>query len=260
MLIAKIIVIMCFLFSVCIIITTYFYLHSHKKKKNTKVSSSDNQEKQKRNSLKLLFQIKDINKGIIKTINDGYRLILSISSPDFELLTDEEQENFENSLMQFSLSLNFPVQFFTTTLKVETQRPAAVLNDVILSEDSAVSEELKEYSRKLQRKLQDMEREESFVRRSYCIVPVDGMNDKKRAINEINSRTQTVASGLKRANMNVAALNSEKVLQLLHDILNKGSNVKIDELIGENGGVLELYSQGIGGALNVEVNEKGYTA
>ncbi|OPJ59762.1 hypothetical protein [Clostridium oryzae] len=253
MLIAEIFLVICLLLSVGTGIAVYLYLHPRKNSQKQKTTYSGKERNRKESRVKALFQIRDIYNGIIKTVGGGYRAVLSISSPDFELLTDEEQEGFENSLMQFSLSLNFPVQFFSTTMKVETKEPAVVLDNVIKGEDAAISIQLKEYAQKLKEKLHDMEREESYVRRSYCIIPVNGINDEKRALNELKNRMQTAASGLKRCNMHVQVLDSTKILQLLHDTLNKGSNIRIDELINGNyGGVLELYSQGIGGIVNVE--------
>lgn len=218
-----------------------------KKKNNTAVNDEEQttMSKSEIKGLKKKLGIRKIHNNMI-TMNDGnMRAILSISSPDFELLTEEEQSVFENSLMQFALSLSFPVQFFTTTIKIETKDPVRMIDNFLKSDVDMDLEKLKGYAEALKLQLESIENERGIhVRQSYCIVGTDFVADSKRMVNELRNRADTVINGLSAARMKVSILNSKRIAQLLADYFNKFSNNKIEDLI-ENG-ALELYNEGLG--------------
>lgn len=212
--------------------------------------------KKDKNELIKLIGIKKIKDNLITLIDNNFRSVLSISSPDFELLTDDEQSTFENALMRFALSLNFPVQFFTTTIKIETKEPVKMIENFINSDEEMELDKLKSYASKLKEQLEAIENERGVhVRQSFCITGTDNVYDEKRMIMELKNRNDTIAAGLSAARMKVNRLNSKRIAQLLSDYFNKHSNANIDKLI--NDGALELYSEGLGVVIyNVNEEEK----
>lgn len=215
--------------------------------------SLNNMEKKKKNNIQDLFGVEDIKDGVIKLKNGGYRAILSISSPDFEILTADEQTAFEDILMQFGLSLTFPIQFFTTTVKVDTKEAANKINQVINSKDEFISNSLREVATELRNELISMETRENYVRKSFCILGVNNIQEYKRVLNEIKNKVETVTCGLKAGRMRITPLETEKILQVLYSSLHKNSNISISKLIED--GALELYSEGLGVVIYEESKE-----
>ena len=213
--------------------------------KNNLLEEEQTLSKKEKNELQKKIGIKRIKDNVI-LLNDGnYRAILSISSPDFELLTEEEQSSFENALIQFGLSLTFPVQFFTTTIKIETKDPVKIIEKFLNEDNDMELEKLKNYGIKLKQQLEAIENERGIqVRQSFCIVGTDNVTDEKRMIMELRNRADTIISGLSAARMKVNIMNSTRIAQLLSDYFNKHSNTNIENMI--NDGALELYSEGLG--------------
>lgn len=240
------------LLGVLVLIGACIYTYMDNNKKKSKAIKNENNDKgelennaRKLTKLKEYISIDDFRNSQIKLKNGSLRVLLSISSSDFELLTDEEQKGMENCLIQFGLSLSSPVQFFTTPTRIETKEPSEALDILINSADKTIPDRLREHSNRLLVSLKKLESERGiYVRRSFCVIGVNDIVDPKRALNELKHRVNVVASKLSRARMRVNLLDSKQVAQVLTDILQKGSNVLIGQLV--DNGVLELYSEGSG--------------
>ncbi|HAN09104.1 MAG TPA: hypothetical protein DCP90_00640 [Clostridiales bacterium] len=201
-------------------------------------------EEVERSKLQEYLEIEDIENSIIKLKkNNALRIILSISSPDFALLNEDEKNVFENALLDLGLSLNFPIQFFTTATKVDTKVSAEKALAVTRDNDEAIDERLKQYANLLYDRLIDLENSRNvYVRKSYCIIGIDGVFDKKRSISELRNRVETVVGALNAAKMRVNVLEKEKIAQLFANVLNKGSNISIEHMLEND--VLSTYSVG----------------
>ena len=150
------------------------------------------------------------------------------------MLNEDEQHVFENALLNIALSLNFPVQFFTTTRKIETRKSSQKILDTINSSDPKVSANLKQYSAMLYEQLLSIEQNRKINEiKNYCVVGVSGIYEDKRAQNELSARIETVVKGFTTAKIKTELLEKDKVLQLLCDLLNRGDNIPIEKLMGE---------------------------
>lgn len=192
-------------------------------------------------------EIDDNNIIHLKKYN-GLRVIFSISTPDIYLLNDDEQHVFENALLNLSLSLNFPVQFLTTTRKIETRKSSEKLLETINSNDSMVNENLREYSELLYTQLVAIEQNRKVNEiKNYCIIGVSNLYDTKRANSELNARIETVVKGFTNAKIKAEVLEKEKIFQLLSDMLNRGDNVPLNTFMDNS---LYTTGQSIGGVPN----------
>ena len=205
-------------------------------------------DKSKLQDLLGIEEIDDNNVIHLKRLN-GLRVIFSISTPDVYLLNEDEQHVFENALLNLSLSLNFPVQFLTTTRKIETRKSSEKLLDVINSTDRMINDNLREYSELLYAQLVAIEQNRKVNEiKNYCIIGISNIFDDKRARSELNARIETVVKGFTNAKIKAELLEKEKVLQLLSDMLNRGDNIPIDAFMA-NESFSSLYTTGqpIGG-------------
>lgn len=240
----------------------YIYTKTDTKRKKRTQNVSDvnnnvvqpNADPKKISELQKLIGINDIKNSKIKMRNGSLRVILGISSSDFELLTEDEQKNMEDCLIQFSLALSNPIQFFTTPSRVETKDPARDIENLINSSDEEIPSKLKEHASRLLTSLKKVESERGvYVRRSFCVIGTDIL-DEKRALHELQHRVSVVISKLSRAKMRVSILDSVQITQLLTDIMEKGSNILVSQLQAD--GILDLYSEGSGRIVYEEFEEE----
>ena len=228
-----------------------------KNKKNVNAQNDNNDgNKISSSELKKCTGIKKIKGSKIYMRNGAIRVNLGISSPDFELLTDDEQTSFEDCLMMSALSLNFPVQFHTTLKKIDIKEPAELVEKTMNSSDTLISDNLKDYCSELYTSYRKLENEKGiFVRKSFCTVGAYLTNkDEKKVLNELQSRVDNIAGGLSRARMKVNLLSSESTAQILTDLFNRGKNINIENL--EKEGVFDLYSEGVGQVVEVEEEQE----
>lgn len=207
----------------------------------TNGSAKGNQSK---NELKELLEIEHIYpNGILRLKGGRYRRIYAVTSPDFELLTDEEQEVMENALMQFALSISSPIMFYTTMSKVDIEEPLKNIKRTIdnLSNDEG---KLLSYSKELYRELRKQQDESrAFVRKSYCVIGTANLNEDK-ALRELGIIEQNVLAGLARAKVQLTPLNGIEVLQLLSEAIDKNRKIDIKSFVSQNS--LDYFITGLG--------------
>ncbi|PJI06588.1 MULTISPECIES: hypothetical protein [Clostridium] len=227
-----------------------------KKQRNANTQNDNDGNKISSSELKKCTGIKKIKGSKIYMRNGAIRVNLGISSPDFELLTDDEQTAFEDCLMMSALSLNFPVQFHTTLKKIDIKEPAELVEKTMNSSDILISDNLKDYCSELYTSYRKLENEKGiFVRKSFCTVGAYLPDkDEKKVLNELQSRVDNIAGGLSRARMKVNLLSSESTAQILTDLFNRGKNIKIESL--EKEGAFDLYSEGVGQVVEVEEEQE----
>ena len=193
--------------------------------------------------IKKMWEIVDIKNGVIKLSGNRYRMILSMGSMDFHLMSQEEQNVIETQLMQAALSFQFPTQYFTTTERVDTHATIEAVNKVCDNED--LNPKICSYAHKMKVYLNDiMETRGVYVRKSYAVVCVDDEIDEEKAINEVQRRTGIFLNAMGRARILCTPLNTLGIIDLLHRELNKESPVKPSEVISKGG--MELYVTGLG--------------
>jgi hypothetical protein len=232
-------------------------LYSHFDKKgglNPDLVIPQQQTTKAKASIKKDKRSKIIDKFEIKSIEDHYglgvinlfkrnakRSVVSISTTDFELLTDADQVHFENALIQFAIGLNFPIQFFTTTVKVSTKKSVENVEALIEDDSAGVTHELRDYASMLRDKLSEIENNAGlYVRKSYCVFGVDGIYDDAKALKELEIRKRMIAEGLETAHgVSIKHLHSVEIAELLSSVFNKGQNVSIENLIGKD--ALSMY-------------------
>lgn len=195
----------------------------------------------KRQNTKTIFEIKDISGQIIELEGNRHRLILQLGNVDYDLLSEEEQQVIENILMQASLSISFPIQFFVTTERVDTTKVMeSVIQNTII--DETKPELMRIYAKNTVSFLNDLMKDRGvYVRRNYAVIECDGLT-REKAEKELYRRAQTLMNNLSAAKITVNVVTSDGIIDILHRTLNKGSLVNTYS-IQENGG-FELYVTG----------------
>ena len=226
-----------FLFlTIVFIIGTAIYLNKKKKDNNTSMKQehkNNENKKMKRKTKKQLVDIFNIKiKDDIICIGNRYSKIIKLGNIDYNMLSNSEQESIENILIQTTLTIDYPIQFFSTTEFIDTSKVVSLLKS-----NKASNFKIREYKEYLIQYLQElMENKNISIIKNYAIISYDGIyNDAKQ---ELNRKCLSFIGNLLRAKIICNVLNEDELYNLIYRELNKNSCINIDTL---KEGVKNLY-------------------
>lgn len=227
------IVMFIFLFlTVVFVIGTAIYLNYKKKTVNTGIkqeSKSDTKDKSKKHNKKQLADIFEIKiKDNIICLGNRYSNVIRLGNIDYNMLSNSEQDAIESVLIQTALSIDYPVQFFSTTEFIDTSKVISLLKS-----NKTSNFKINEYKEYLVEYLQNlMENRTISVVKNYAIISYDGLYEN--AIEELNRKSLSFKSNLLRAKIMCEILNEDELYNLIYRELNKNSSLNIS-LLKEGG-------------------------
>ena len=171
--------------TVVFVICTAIYLNKKKNQngfiqKNDKKASENQSKKVDKKKLENIFNFK-IKDNII-CIGNRYSNIVRLGNIDYNMLSVSEQDSIENILIQTALSIDYPVQFFSTTEYIDTTKVIS-----LMEKNKNTNEKIEEYKNYLIDYLHNlMENRTISVVRSYAIISCD--ENLKDAMQELNRK------------------------------------------------------------------------
>ena len=213
--------------SLVLIICTAVYINNKKNNTNRNIKQDANQtreEKRHKNKkqLKDLFQI-EIRDNII-CIGNRYSNIIKLGNIDYNMLSVHEQDSIENILIQTALSIDYPVQFFSTTEFIDTSKVVS-----LIKKNRTSNLKIQEYKEYLIRYLESLMKNRTIsIIKNYAIISYDGLYEN--AIEELNRKSLSFKGNLLRAKIVCEILNQDEICDLIYRELNKNSSQNISHL------------------------------
>jgi len=231
------------------------YIKTKKTSGNGEIADSRTKNKEKQGELRSLFDITNIlEDGTICIGENTYTRIYYFSTPDFSLLSESEQQFFENDLITIVRSIDIPVQLFTTVQRVEIAGYIDMLDNVINNIETP--ETIKRYTKALKDRLEYMRTsDEFFVRKDYIILSVAEQR-QDIALDKLNLEEKKLFQLFKRASIRVYQLDRISVLQLLRDQLRRGNSLLLSKAVKSGALATIITGRGII-ADEVEDKEQG---
>lgn len=222
------IVMFIFLFlSIVFVVGTAFYLNYKKNNSNIKqiMPNKDIKERLKKSNKKQLADILNINiNDNIINVGNRYSSIIKFGNVDYNMLSNHEQEAIENILIQTALSIDYPIQFFSTTEFIDTSKVISIIED-----NKSNNVNIKEYQDFLIDYLQNlMENKTISIVKNYAVISYDGSYEK--AIEELNRHTLSFKGNLLRAKIVCETLSEDELYNLIYRELNKNSTLNVSAL------------------------------
>ena len=219
--------------TIVFIIGTAIYLNKSKKQNGftQNIDKKENQGKKvDKKKLENIFNFK-IKDNMI-CIGNRYSNIIRLGNIDYNMLSVSEQDSIENILIQTALSIDYPVQFFSTTEYIDTTKVIS-----LMKKNKNTNEKIEEYKNYLIDYLRTlMENRNISVVKSYAIISYDGTSQD--AMQELNRKATSFTSSLLRANIVCEVLTEDEIYDLIYKELNKNSTITINKL---KEGEKELY-------------------
>lgn len=214
--------------TVIFIIGTAIYLNYKKKNINNSLKQPTNKEIKEKGKKKSKKQLSNILKIRIKdniiAIDNRYSTVIRLGNIDYNMLSISEQDSIENVLIQTSLAIDYPVQFFSTTEFIDTSKVISLIR-----QNKSQNSKIQEYQNYLIEYLKNlMENRTISVIKNYAIISYDGLYEN--AIEELNRKSLSFKGNLLRAKIECEILNEDELYNLIYRELNKNSALNISDL------------------------------
>ncbi len=197
------------------------------------------------NSTQKLIEIENIKDGIIFLKSGRLRRILAVGGMNFDLKSEEDKDFILYSFQNFINSLDFPIQIFIHSRKVNIE---PYLQELELRKQQETNQLLKIQMEEYLEFIRSFIREQPIMRKSFfVVVPFDpivipkvGKNlfglFKKRAkspeisaemqqqhILQLNQRVEQVRIGLENTGLRAIPLNNQQTIELIYNLYNPES-------------------------------------
>ncbi len=175
------------------------------------------------------LEIEQIRDGIIILKNKGLRMILMVSSLNFALKSEEEQNAIIYQFQEFLNSLDFPCQIVVQSRKINITGYLEKLKKFEIKENNELIKiQIKEYSEFINKLVETG----SIMQKSFYVVIPFSLNEMifnknkkgvvislteevfQRAKIQIVQRAEFVALGLKRCGLQAIPLNNLEITEL----------------------------------------------
>ncbi len=164
--------------------------------------------------------IKGVNDGILILPNNSYRAILEVSSVNFELKSEDEQDAIIETYESFLNSVGTSLQILIRTREIDMDKYLSDLKERLESEDEPIyMEQLKNYEEFIKSLILS---NKILTRRFYVIVPYNniGKPDFDLTKEHLGLTVDVVAKGMNRLGMQVRQLSSIEALDLFYSFYN----------------------------------------
>jgi hypothetical protein len=174
--------------------------------------------------------IKEVHDGILVLPNNEYRLVIKISSVNFELKSEAEQDVLIDSFQTFLNSLPEKLQILIRIREVDVDQYINSIEVLKASEDQPqYLEQIDDYSQFIR---QLVSGSKILSRKFYIILPYkpkSKRNDFALAKAQLNLTQEMVSKALEKLGIKSQVLDSLEVLNLFYSFYNK-NQVKTQEL------------------------------
>lgn len=174
------------------------------------------QKSKSRTSSRNQIAIKGVRDGILVLPNNEYRAILQVSSLNFELRSEEEQDAIMDTYESFLNSVGSPLQILIRTREIDMDKYLEELRLRLDDEPEQIyRDQLKNYDEFIRTLIQS---NKILTRHFYIVIPYHASNkaDFELVQEQLNLKLDIVAKGMMRIGMHTKELSSLETLDLFY--------------------------------------------
>jgi hypothetical protein len=177
------------------------------------------QKSNSRASARRQIDIKGVQDGILLLPNNQFRVVLDVSSVNFELKSEDEQDALIDTYESFLNSLPCPLQLLVRIRELDMDKYLHDLETRYSNEKEAIYQsQLQNYSEFVQSLVTD---NKILSRRFYVVLPYDSKeSDFAAAKEQLGIMSDIVAKGLMRLGIQSRQLDSLEILNLFQTFYN----------------------------------------
>ncbi len=160
--------------------------------------------------------IKGVRDGILTLPNSEYRAVLQVSSLNFELRSEEEQDVIIDTYESFLNSVGSSLQILVRTREIDMDKYLEELQEQLNGETMPIYRmQLQNYDEFIRSLIRD---NKILTRHFYIVVPykINGKTDFDLVSEQLKIKLDIIAKGMARLGMHTDQLSSLKVLDLFY--------------------------------------------
>jgi hypothetical protein len=161
--------------------------------------------------------VDDIKNGVIRHRNRYYSLVVEVNPINYGLLSDHEQNQVEDSFMEFLNSLSFPIQLYVQTRYLDVSGHLNFLRNKSKEADGALQNYIINLHEFMRMKLA----QKPVLIKRYFVVVSCKADKPRQSILELERRVNHVIEGLYGCGIVARPLNTEEVTDLIYVAQNK---------------------------------------
>lgn len=162
------------------------------------------------------IDIKGVKDGILMLPGNHYRVVLQVSSVNFELRSEDEQDALIDTYESFLNSVGCPLQILIRTREIDMDKYLNELAERLSSEvETIYKDQLKHYDRFIRSLIST---NKILTRHFYVVVPYNPLAkaDFELTREQLSQRADIVTKGLSRLGVQARQLSSLEVLDLFY--------------------------------------------
>ena len=174
------------------------------------------QKSKSKTSSRNQIAIKGVRDGILMIPNNEYRAILQVSSLNFELRSEEEQDAIMDTYESFLNSVGSSLQILIRTREIDMDKYLEDLKVRLDDEPEQIyRDQLKNYDEFIRTLIQS---NKILTRHFYIVIPYHASNkaDFELVYEQLNLKLDIVAKGMMRIGMHTKELSSLEILDLFY--------------------------------------------
>lgn len=167
------------------------------------------------------INIKEVKDGVLLLPGNAYRMIMETSAVNFELKSEEEQDQIIDTFKNFLNSLPCPVQILIRTREVDID---GYLEDFMRHKDeekeSVYKDQIDEYAIFIKKLISG---NKILSRRFYIVIPYSSENashDFSLIKEQLQVSVDIISKGLERLGMKTRVLGNLEILDLFYSFYN----------------------------------------
>lgn len=175
------------------------------------------QKSAKKASARQQINIKGVRDGVLLLPRNQYRLAIEVSSVNFELKSEDEQDALIDTYESFLNSLPCPLQIIVRVRELDMSKYLADLQSRLDDEKEEIYQsQIRNYSEFVQ----DLVADNRILSRHFYVVLPYTADDFATAKEQLANNSDLVSKGLMRLGMRTRQLGSLEVLDLFHTFYN----------------------------------------
>lgn len=196
---------------------------TYKSKTNTNKDSDS--EIIKYTDMEKSLKIKTIKNNIITTINNEISCVVKVSTPDYNIMNEADQNLYENKLMDLIFKLNHDIKIITIVRNAETKQ---TIKNIQQSRNNLKdNQKLLDYSNNLEEALKK-EKNTKVFQKYYCIFSRE--KDPEEQLKDLKHKAAVFINSVENTGSSAKILTTDELIELLNVILKKYETIDIEEL------------------------------
>jgi len=200
--------------------------------KSTETIDSNSELKQK-TSLQKFLGIKKIQNSLVTSDKDDLSCVINISTPDFAVLSESDQEMYENKLIDAVFKLNHDIKVLTIVRNVTMKDTIEKLEE---EREKISNDYLYNYSINLEEALKEEQEEKVFEKYYFIYSRLKGSYEER--LKDLKYKVNNFINSMEASGSKAKILTTNEILQLSNVLIKKYDKLDMEQI--EEKGVFEI--------------------